>query len=112
MKRVIDIPMNQIKEEEKKNFESILKKKNLDINDFEQIIKILKLDKTTKFKLLNLDSNSTYNQIVNNGDLSIINNPYFSFILNYVNLYQNDSQNNLLLSSLESTTANSEVKTL
>lgn len=56
-----------------------------------------------------MDSNSTYNQIVNNGDLSIINNPYFSFILNYVNLYQNDSQNNLLLSSLESTTANSEV---
>ena len=109
MKRVIDIPMNQIKEEEKKNFESILKKKNLDINDFEQIIKILKLNKTTQCKLLNLDSNSTYNQIVNNGDLSIINNPYFSFILNYVNLYQNDSQNNLLLSSLESTTANSEV---
>ncbi len=103
MKKDFEIPINHLKEEEKKNFESKLKKENHDINVFGQILKILKLEKTTKCKLLNFDSNLTYNHIANNEELSIINNPYFSFIQNYIYLYQNDTQ------LLESTAANTEV---
>jgi hypothetical protein len=108
MKIEIAIPIYSIKEENKKNFESKLKKENIDINDFEQIIKRLKLDKTSTCKLLKFDSNSTFNENANNAELSI-NNPHFSFILNLIDLYQNDTHNNLLLSSLESTAVNSEV---
>ena len=108
MKKEIDIPINSIKEEYKKSFESKLKQENIDINDFEQILKILKSDKTSKCKLKNVISNSTFNNLANNLESSIYN-PHYSFILNYIYLYQNDTHNNLFSSSLESTAANSDV---
>ena len=110
MKIEIDIPICSIKEENKKYFESKLLKEKIDINNFEQNLKLLKLDKTSKFKIKNIKSNSILNQNANNPELSIFN-PYFSFILNCIYLYQNENetQNNSFLSSLNSTAMNSEM---
>ena len=108
MKIEIDIPIHSIKEQNKKYLESKLLQEKYDINDFEQILKILKSDKTSKFKIKNTISNSALNQKENNTELTI-NNPYVSFILNYIYLYQNDTQNNSFLSSLESTAFDSVI---
>lgn len=108
MKLEIAIPIFSIKEQNKKYFESKLTQEKYDINDFEQKIKLLKFEKTSKYKFKKVISNSTLNQNVNNAELSIFN-PYFSFILNYAHLYQNDSQSNSFSSSLESTAFDSDI---
>ena len=107
MKIEIDIPIHSIKEQNKKYLESKLLQGKYDINDFEQILKILKSDKTSKCKIKNTISNSALNQKENNTEL-IINNPYVSFNLNYIYLYQNDTKN-ISLSSFESTAFDSVI---